>query len=168
MIPMMSIGRMPRKGMCKSVLLVTALVLFGAGPCPFAASGEKTTGDLDRTVAYLLQYVARSNLVFIRNGVMHSPAEAEVHMRRKFDYFKGEIRTPEDFIRLCATKSTLTGRPYQVKLADGRLLRCDQWMLSVLSQYRRETGRLGARPMRSCFPEQTVPTPPTGVRAVRI
>lgn len=126
----------------KRPVLLTALVLFQAAWCPVALAGETTGEDLDRTIAYLLQQVARSNLIFIRNGVMHTPEEAEAHMRRKYDYFKGDIRTPEDFIRLCATKSTLTGRPYRVKLRDGRLLRTDQWMHAALSQYRRETGRL--------------------------
>ncbi len=103
---------------------------------------ELRAEDLDGTIAYLLQHVARSNLIFIRNGVMHSPQEAEEHMRRKYEYFRKEIQTPEDFIRLCASMSTITGRPYQVKLPDGRVLRTDQWMLSALSQYRRETGQL--------------------------
>jgi hypothetical protein len=105
-------------------------------------ANESRAEDLDRTIAYLLQHVAQSNLIFIRNGAMHPPQEAEKHMRRKYEYFKKKIRTPEDFIRLCASMSTVTGRPYQVKLPDGRVLRTDQWMLSALSQYRRETGQL--------------------------
>lgn len=127
---------------CKCTVLLTALVLFQAALCPDGLAGEATGEDLDRTIAYLLQHVARSNLIFIRNGVMHTPKDAEAHMRRKYDYFKGDIRTPEDFIRLCASKSTMTGRPYQVKLPDGRLLRTDQWLHAALSQYRRETGQL--------------------------
>ncbi|KPJ78608.1 MAG: hypothetical protein AMJ54_02765 [Deltaproteobacteria bacterium SG8_13] len=115
--------------------------VFSVAPAAVCKAGESTGEDLDLTIANLLQHVARSNLIFIRNGVMHSPAKAEAHMRRKYEYFKGDIQTPEDFIRLCASKSTQTGRPYQVKLPDGRLLRTDQWMLSVLSQYRRETGQ---------------------------
>jgi len=123
------------------VFLVAAVSVFSVAPAAVCKAGESTGEDLDLTIANLLQHVARSNLIFIRNGVMHSPAKAEAHMRRKYEYFKGDIQTPEDFIRLCASKSTQTGRPYQVKLPDGRLLRTDQWMLSVLSQYRRETGQ---------------------------
>ncbi len=126
----------------KTLLLLTAVAISHAPSASVCLAVESPPEDLDRTIAYLLQHVARSNVIFIRNGVMHSPVKAEVHMRRKYEYFKGDIQTPEDFIRLCASKSTQTGRPYQIKLPDGRLLRTDQWMLSVLSQYRRETGRL--------------------------
>ena len=124
-----------------SCLLLTAAAFFGTAGFSSGMENELNGPDLDKTIAYLLQRVAKSNLLFIRNGVIHKPAAAEAHMRRKYAYFKPEIKTPEDFIRLCASKSTQTGRPYQVKLPDGRLLRTDQWMLSVLSQYREETGR---------------------------
>ena len=120
-----------------TVLFITILWVVSMG-----MADESRAEDLDRTIAYLLQHVAQANLIFIRNGVMHTPREAEEHMRRKYEYFKKKIQTPEDFIRLCASMSTVTGRPYQVKLPDGRLLRTDQWMLSALSQYRRETGEL--------------------------
>jgi hypothetical protein len=62
-------------------------------------------------------------------------------MRRKYNYFKDEIKTPEDFVRLCASKSLRSGRAYMLRLADGNLLRCDQWLLSQLSRYRQEKGR---------------------------
>ena len=137
-----AMGCLHQKFKCAGGWLLMAAVVFYAGLVSVGAADESAREDLDRTVAYLLQHVVRSNLIFIRNGEMHSPREAEAHMRRKYQYFKNDIRTPEDFIRLCASKSTQTGRPYQVKLPDGRLLRTDQWMLSVLSRYRRETGQL--------------------------
>ncbi len=134
--------RLLQKSKFTCAALLSAAVWLHAGLVSVSAADESDREDLDRTIAYLLQHVVRSNLIFIRNGVMHSPAEAEAHMRRKYEYFKGDIRTAEDFIRLCASKSTLTGRAYQVKLPDGRLLRTDQWMLSALSRYRRKTGQL--------------------------
>jgi hypothetical protein len=134
--------RLPQKPKRACGWLPATVVLFHLLSAAACMADESVPEDLDRTIAYLLQHVARSNLIFIRNGVMHTPEEAEAHMRRKYEYFKGDIRTPEDFIRLCASKSTMTGRPYQVKVPDGRLLRTDQWLHSALSQYRRETGQL--------------------------
>ena len=125
---------------CRLSLAALALIVLVSGSAGMA--DESMSEDVNRIIAHLLAHVARSNVIFIRNGVMHSPAKAEAHMRRKYEYFKDRIRTPEDFIRLCASKSTQTGRPYRVKLPDGRLLRTDQWMLSALSRYRRETGKL--------------------------
>lgn len=133
---------LPKRWKSARKLLLTAVAAAVILPGRAAVAGDPVNEDLDRSIAYLLQHVSRSNVIFIRNGVMHRPDKAAAHMRRKYEYFKGDIYTPEDFIRLCATKSTRTGRPYEVKLPDGRLLRCDQWMLSALSRYRRETGRL--------------------------
>lgn len=124
------------------MVLPAAVVIFVFLSAAAGMADELESEGLERTIDFLLQHVAQSNLIFIRNGQMHSPERAEAHMRRKYEYFKDDIQSPEDFIRLCASKSTTTGRPYQVKLPDGRLLRTDRWMRSVLSRYRRETGRL--------------------------
>ncbi|HJT44629.1 MAG TPA: DUF5329 family protein, partial [Chthoniobacterales bacterium] len=58
--------------------------------------------SLDESINYLLDYVANSNATFIRNGQTHTPAEAVNHIKAKYEHFKGEIKTPEDFIRLSA------------------------------------------------------------------
>src|SRR5436305_15044939 len=81
-----------------------------------AASNEK----LEDTISYLLNYISKSNATFIRNGTSHTPAEAEAHIRAKYDHFKAEIKTPEDFIRLCTSKSLMSGKPYLVRTAEGK------------------------------------------------
>lgn len=68
----------------------------------------------------LLLYVAKlDGASFIRNGDAHSPKEAEAHLRLKWGQQKKEIRTAEDFIRLCATKSSVSGKAYSIKFKDG-------------------------------------------------
>ena len=140
-------GKMPSDASTEKWNWMRAFLLTTAAIAAFltgavGVTGEPVRQDLDRSIAYLLEHVGRSNVIFIRNGVMYRPDKAAAHMRRKYEYFRKKIHTAEDFIRLCASKSTRTGRPYQVKLPDGRLLRCDQWMLSALSRYRQETGQL--------------------------
>jgi hypothetical protein len=56
---------------------------------------------------------------FIRNGDAHSPSAAEAHLRLKWSMQKAQIKTAEDFIRLCATKSSMSGDPYLIRFADG-------------------------------------------------
>ena len=41
------------------------------------------------------------------------------HMRDKYEYFRRDIVTAEDFIRLCGTRSELTLQPYRVRKQDG-------------------------------------------------
>jgi hypothetical protein len=45
--------------------------------------------------------------------------DAAKHMQAKYDYFKKELVTAEDFIERCASRSEVTGQAYRVKLADG-------------------------------------------------
>jgi hypothetical protein len=40
-------------------------------------------------------------------------------MQAKYDYFKKELVTAEDFIERCASRSEVTGQAYRVKLTDG-------------------------------------------------
>jgi hypothetical protein len=108
------------------ILLVTfalSVVLLGAEP-------------LDQTINYLIDYVAKSNATFIRNGTSHTPDEAAAHIKAKYEHFKPEIKTPEDFIRLSASKSLVTGQPYLVRTPEGKETRLDQWLTEALRAHR--------------------------------
>jgi hypothetical protein len=94
------------------------------------------TESVEQTVNYLIDHVAKSDAMFIRNGVSHTPAEAVNHIKAKYEHFKNEIKTPEDFIRLAASKSLLTGKPYLVRTPDGKETRLDVWLTDALKEYR--------------------------------
>ena len=91
--------------------------------------------SLDDSINYLLDYVANSHATFIRNGQTHTPQQAVDHIKAKYDHFKNEIKTPEDFIRLSASKSLLTGQPYKVRTADGKEMRLDAWLMAALKAH---------------------------------
>jgi Family of unknown function (DUF5329) len=109
------------------ILISTLLVAVQA-----AAGDEK----LDDTIAYLLNYVAASKATFVRNGTVHSPAEAVAHIKAKYEHFKPRIKTPEDFIRLSASKSLLSGKPYLVRTSNGKEIRLDDWLTQALKAHR--------------------------------
>ncbi len=94
--------------------------------------------SLDDSIHYLLDYIANSNATFIRNGQTHTPQEAVDHIKAKYEHFKKEIKTPEDFIRLSASKSLLTGQPYRVRTAEGKEMRLDEWLTDALKKHRTE------------------------------
>jgi hypothetical protein len=95
--------------------------------------------SLEQTIDYLLRRIETSKATFIRNGKEHTPAEAVSHIKEKYDHFKGEIKTPEDFIRLSASKSLLTGKPYLVRTPDGKEMRLDAWLTGALKAHRAQT-----------------------------
>jgi Family of unknown function (DUF5329) len=92
--------------------------------------------SLDESIHYLLDYVANSHATFIRNGQTHTPEEAVNHIKAKYEHFKSEIKTPDDFIRLSASKSLLTGEPYRVRTPDGKEMRLDTWLEDALKKHR--------------------------------
>ncbi len=98
-----------------------------------AADPEPATAA---TVDYLIQHVAESKLIFIRNGSEHDAGEAAKLMQRKYNYVKSSVKTTEDFIRLAGTESHLSGKPYLVKMPDGKTIPSAQWLGSALREYR--------------------------------
>jgi hypothetical protein len=91
---------------------------------------------LDESIKYLLDYVAKSDATFLRNGQTHTPQEAVDHIKAKYAHFKSEIKTPEDFIRLSASKSLLTGQPYLVRARDGKEMPLNVWLTDALKKHR--------------------------------
>jgi len=75
----------------------------------------------------LIQTVAASNVTFIRNGTEHSAAEAADHLRSKWKRARGKVKTLDQFIENIASKSSMSGRPYQVRTADGELINAADW-----------------------------------------
>ena len=110
-------------------LCIVAVFPFLLATPTFAAE------PLEKTIAYLLHQVEAANATFIRNGTAHTPAEAAAHIKAKYEHFKSQIKTPEDFIRLSASKSLLTGKPYLVRSPDGKEMPLDAWLTEALQQH---------------------------------
>ncbi len=106
----------------------------------FGDSQDKSE-SLESTINYLLSYVKRSDCTFIRNDREYTSEEATGHIKRKYKHFKSKIKTPEDFIRLSATKSLITGKPYMVKTKSGHLMTSKDWLLEALEAFRRQRQR---------------------------
>jgi hypothetical protein len=121
-----------RMARLKSIWVLVAFA-FCAPLC-----GRTESLSPEAVASYLISTVAASGCVFIRNGSEHTGAEAAAHMRKKFDYFKKKIKTPEDFINRCASKSELSGKPYMVRFPDGKTIRCDEWMKKLVEQKKDE------------------------------
>jgi hypothetical protein len=116
------------------IVVVIAIVLAATMAVAEDTRSQENTAE---TIAYLLDFVAKSDCQFIRNGQSHTDKQASLHMQEKCRYFKDQIVTPEDFIRLAATKSLVTDQPYLVRTKEGKELRCDEWMKGVLKEYRK-------------------------------
>jgi len=120
-------------------IFISLIALYLFPWCPIASA--ETAPDAENLAAainYLLAFVEKSDCTFFRNDRAHTAQEAVSHMQRKYDHFKDEIKTPEDFIRLSASKSLITGKPYMVKTKAGRLLKSETWLLEALAAHRQK------------------------------
>jgi hypothetical protein len=93
--------------------------------------------DADRhEVLHLLEYLRNSDCAMERNGKKHDSEDAYSHVKRKYEYFRGEIRTSEDFIEYSASKSTMSGKFYRIFCKNESAVLTRDWLLEELHDYR--------------------------------
>lgn len=118
----------------QGMLAATALALFAAGPAQATPSASE-----HKVIETLIQHVANyKSMKFMRNGKEHDATEAAKHLRDKYDYFKEEIVTAEDFIRLCGTRSEVTKVPYKVRIANKTTRNASDFLNEELRKLRRQ------------------------------
>ncbi len=125
--------RQPEYGR-KTVDLIfsTALILLVILVVSQRAESEEGLGQ---EINHLLLYIENSGCTFIRNGKAYDAAEARAHIQKKYDYFKGRIKTTENFVKYSATKSSMSGKPYKVR-CNGREIFCADWLTVELEKFR--------------------------------
>ena len=108
-----------------------ASLLFLLLPLSVTASKADTTEEIQ----YLFDFIVKSECIFIRNNTEYSAREARDHMQRKYDYAKRWIGNTEQFISRIASKSSMSGKRYQVR-CQSELLYSDNWLKQELQRYR--------------------------------
>jgi hypothetical protein len=87
-------------------------------------------------IQYLIASVeALEGARFIRNGREYDTRAASKHLRLKLKIVGDKIRTAEDFISLCASKSSMTGEPYLIRLAGGSTVKSEVFFKDKLKTF---------------------------------
>ena len=117
------------------------LAIFAALWCCLAAA-VSTPPPARAEIDALLTRLQESGCQFNRNGSWHSAPEAKEHLLRKLDYIehKEAIQSAERFIELAASRSSWSGRAYQVKCADASPVESRLWLLRQLAIIRGPSG----------------------------
>jgi hypothetical protein len=102
-----------------------------------AAAAHAGTAD---EIQHLLDYISGSGCTFVRNGVESDAPAARKHIQAKYAYATGHVGSPEEFIRLVASRSSMTGEPYVVRCGSTQFLSGD-WLTDELRRYRGNAGR---------------------------
>jgi hypothetical protein len=105
-----------------------------------ALSVAVCAANLAPTEAAKIEYLITSvgelqQAQFIRNGTAHDAVSAANHLRRKLKAAGSRIKTADDFIRLCASASSITGAPYRIRFFDGSEIDARDYFRQKLDEY---------------------------------
>ena len=91
--------------------------------------------DADTEIRALIQAVAESECEFNRNGSLHSAEAAATHLELKYSRGKRYADSAEAFIERLASKSSWSGKPYQMT-CDGQTQPTGDWLTATLQDIR--------------------------------
>ena len=110
--------------MLRRPVLVALTALFALR----VAAAAPPPHELSR-IERLIRFVeTQKDMTFVRNGTEYSCAEAAKFLRGKMEAMGAEVTTAREFIERIATKSSMSGKPYHVKFADGRMMPSAQFL----------------------------------------
>jgi len=119
----------------KSKLLIA---LLAALPASWTAFAAELTPPAKFEIEGLLLRLGTSECQFQRNGTWYGATRAREHIAMKYQQLlsNNAVSTAEDFIALAATRSSLSGKPYQVKCGSHEPVWSADWMASQLQEIR--------------------------------
>lgn len=119
-------------------LMLVAVLLLAT----FTALAQSPAAVEQRKIDYLIQSVAQlKGAQFIRNGSAYDATAAVHHLELKRHYAGDRVHSADDFIRLCATGSSISGRPYTIRFADGHVETSAHWLRARLAAWREASVR---------------------------
>lgn len=80
----------------------------------------------EQKINHLIAYVQQlHNATFIRNDEEHTAAKAAEHLKLKKNKAGNQLKTALDFIEKIASKSSITGKPYFIRMPNGKTYTCE-------------------------------------------
>lgn len=110
-----------------AVVLSLPLLAWGAPP-----------PQAEREVDQLITALGQSGCQFQRNGTWYPAAEAQSHLRRKYDYLRKRdmVASAEQFIERAGTQSSMSGKAYQVRCPGKPVVTSAVWLNAKLGDIR--------------------------------
>jgi Family of unknown function (DUF5329) len=113
-----------RRTLVLGVTMVLALAALAAPPA-------HEQSRIDRLIRFV---ETQQGMKFVRNGTEYSCADAAKFLRGKMEKMGAEVATAREFIEKIASKSSMSGTPYHVKFADGRLMPAAEFLAEELKR----------------------------------
>jgi len=104
--------------------------------CLFLAPMAQADESMNREIDHLLNAVASSNCMFIRNGKEHGPQAAKEHLSLKRRRGKRYFSSADEFVENLASSSSWSGKPYFIRCGQEERQPASIWFSEVLADYR--------------------------------
>ena len=118
------------------VMRRTALILWLVLQTLWPKMAAALTPYAQVEIEHLLAYVEYSKCTFYRNGSWYDAATAGRHLRLKYDWMKGSLDRTEEFIEKAASRSSLSGTPYEVRCGTESPVYGAEWLNEELTRFR--------------------------------
>jgi hypothetical protein len=115
-----------------------------------SAVGASRPAAEQTKIEWLLAEVGNSTATFIRNGKEYDGAKAAAHLKTKLLFAGRRVQTVRQFIVGVASHSEATGKPYEVRLPDGKQEPMQVWLMERLAVY--EKGAAAQKPLPAPSP----------------
>ena len=112
-------------------ILVTAFVILAL----FSGAASAQDNIEKKKIEFLISSVENlKGAKFIRNGSEYNGKAAAAHLRMELQNAL-VVQTADDFIRLCASQSYISGKPYMIRLSDGKTIKSEEYFREKLKEY---------------------------------
>jgi hypothetical protein len=114
-------------------------IWYGLLPClllPYLANAAPSA-TVQAEVGFLLQHIEESGCEFYRNGIWYDGRRARDHLSAKYQYLanRDQISTTVEFIERAATRSSISGIPYQIRCQGSAPVESNPWLRDALAAY---------------------------------
>ena len=99
------------------------------------AASQTPSAVTTKEVGQLFVALKQSNCEFSRNGSWYNAQKAADHLQSKYEYLlkKRLVTSTESFIELAATKSSMSGKTYQVRCGKAAPVSSNSWFRTQLN-----------------------------------
>jgi hypothetical protein len=116
-------------------LLIILILIYAV---PLCADWHEEEQKID----FLIEQVGLVDGYFVRNGNDHSPESAVAHLNMKMEKAMNSWFAPdkdkwtvEMFIEKIASKSSFSGKPYQIRFKSGQIVYTGDWFHERLKEF---------------------------------
>ena len=94
----------------------------------------KALSEKEKIEALIRTLEGLSDAKFIRNGSEYDSSSAATFLRRKWAAQSKTTATAQDFIQNVASGSGTSGKPYVIRLKDGKSVQCGDYLKGELKR----------------------------------